>query len=116
MTVHAGWRSDQTDGDFRPMSEDLADDHALAQGLDDADLLALGDELGWAGPGGGEPRSPTDGQIILDLIGHDPTPEEVGELIVALGMLGAILAEEAGEASGRPASAVLRDLALRYVA
>jgi hypothetical protein len=118
MTVHAGWRADQIEGDRRPMVEDLADDHALAHGFDDADLLALA-ELGEAEPDTGPgcpPRRLTDGQIILDLIGHDPTAEEVGELIVALGMLGAILAEEAGEASGRPASAVLREIALRYVA
>jgi hypothetical protein len=57
-----------------------------------------------------------DDRLILDLIGTDPTYEEIGELIVALGMLGSILAEEVGGATGRSACDVLRDLALRYAA
>jgi hypothetical protein len=64
----------------------------------------------------GDERLVADGKLILDLIGDNPTSEDVGELIVALGMLGALLAEEAGDASGRPAAEVLRELALRYAA
>ncbi|MCW2566074.1 MAG: hypothetical protein JWN54_171, partial [Mycobacterium sp.] len=64
----------------------------------------------------GDERAVADGKLILDLIGHDATSEDVGELIVALGMLGAILAEEAAAASGRPAAEIIREVALRYVA
>jgi hypothetical protein len=61
-------------------------------------------------------RLVADGQLILDLIGHDASAEDVGELIVALGMLGAILAEEAADATGREAGDVLREIALRFAA
>ena len=115
LTVHAGWRSVEIDADRRVMPEDLVPEDALDGGLDEADLLAIADDVRKR-TGGDLDRAHSDGELILDLIGRDASPEDVGELIVALGMLGAILAEEAGEATGRPASAVLRELALRYAA
>ncbi|HEV7823411.1 MAG TPA: hypothetical protein VGP02_00725 [Mycobacteriales bacterium] len=116
LTIHAGWRAVEIDADRPSMPVDRAPEDALTVGLDDADLLAIADDLHAATAPGLEERARSDGELILDLIGRDASPEDVGELIVALGMLGAILAEEAGDASGRPASAVLRELALRYAA
>jgi hypothetical protein len=116
LTIHAGWRAVEIDSDRPSMPVDHAAEEALTEGLDDADLLAIADEIAAATGPGTEQRARSDGELILDLIGRDASPEDVGELIVALGMLGAILAEEAGDATGRPASAVLRELALRYAA
>jgi hypothetical protein len=118
MTVHLGRREDSR----AEARTGIDDEHAPATPLDA--LPDLGDDLG---DDLGEPERPlheldgderavADGKLILDLIGHDATSEDVGELIVALGMLGAILAEEAAAASGRPAAEIIREVALRYVA
>jgi hypothetical protein len=116
LTIHAGWRAVEIDADRPAMPLDHPADEALIGGLDDADLLAIADAIEAAtGPGLAE-RARSEGELILDLIGRDASPEDVGELIVALGMLGAILAEEAGQATGRGASEVLHELALRYAA
>jgi hypothetical protein len=110
MTVHAGRRAD-----LSGPPDDTAPD-----GCDD-DLAAFADDLtGMDTPHAadlaGDDRTVADGRLILSLIGENASSEDVGELIVALGMLGAILAEEAGDATGRDACDVLRELALRYVA
>jgi hypothetical protein len=107
MTVHLGRREDTRAGARAPGPVDEPELSALA---------ALGETERPLADLDGDERAVADGKLILDLIGHDATSEEVGELIVALGMLGAILAEEAAEASGRPASEIIRELALRYVA
>jgi hypothetical protein len=98
------------------MPEDGAPEDALSVGLDDADLLAIADDSAASHGPGLVQRARADGELILDLIGRDASSEDVGELIIALGTLGAILAEEAGDATGRPAAAVLREIALRYAA
>jgi hypothetical protein len=104
MTVHLGRREDLR-------AETRLADHGDRPALPGTDRSERPlDELE------GDERLVADGELIVDLIGHDATSEDVGELIVALGMLGAILTEEAAEASGRTASAVLRELALRYAA
>ena len=106
VTVHAGRRA-----------QDSAASLAPSPALDEADALSDGEPAAVAedDPYRDDPAV-TDGQLILDLIGHDATSQDVGELIVALGMLGAILAEEAGAATGRAAGDVLREIALRYAA
>jgi hypothetical protein len=106
VTVHAGRRA-----------QDSAASPAPPPALDEADALSDGEPAAVAedDPYRDDPAV-TDGQLILDLIGHDATSQDVGELIVALGMLGAILAEEAGAATGRDAGDVLREIALRYAA
>ena len=112
MTVHLGRREDS-----RTESRTGIDDERTPSAAPLDDPLA---ELGETGRPlqelDGDERAIADGKLILELIGHDATPEEVGELIVALGMLGAILAEEAAEAAGRPAAEIIREVALRYVA
>jgi hypothetical protein len=112
VTVHAGRRA-----------QDSAASPAPPPALDEVDALSLVDTLSDGEPAAVTEDDPyrddpavTDGQLILDLIGHDATSQDVGELIVALGMLGAILAEEAGAATGRDAGDVLREIALRYAA
>jgi hypothetical protein len=115
MTVHLGRREDSR----TEARTGIDDERAPAAPLDDPELSALAelDELGRPLQElDGDERAIADGKLILELIGHDATPEEVGELIVALGMLGAILAEEAAEAAGRPAAEIIREVALRYVA
>jgi hypothetical protein len=115
MTVHLGRREDSR-AEVRTGSDD---DLASAAAPDDPALSALAELDDTARPLhelDGDERAVAEGKLILDLIGHEATSEDVGELIVALGMLGAILAEEAAEASGRPPSEIIRELALRYVA
>jgi hypothetical protein len=116
LTIHAGWRAIQIDADRPSMPQDGAPEDALSVGLDDADLLAIADDSAASHGPGLVQRARADGELILDLIGRDASSEDVGELIIALGTLGAILAEEAGDATGRPAAAVLREIALRYAA
>jgi hypothetical protein len=114
MTVHLGRREDSR----AEARTGIDDERAPATPLDA--LPDLGDDLGEPERPlhelDGDERAVADGKLILDLIGHDATSEDVGELIVALGMLGAILAEEAAAASGRPAAEIIREVALRYVA
>lgn len=98
MTVHAGRRAEDSLEGPPPPPEAFS--------------VAESDEVD---PFADDPAV-TDGRIILDLIGSDATSQDVGELIVALGMLGAILAEEAGAATGRPVTEVLHEIALRYAA
>jgi hypothetical protein len=107
MTVHAGRLAreaePQTPAPVEPVLRALDDDlHAPAAASPPSR----------AHPGG----DAHDGRLILDLIGRDASPEDVGELIVALGLLGAILAEQTAEATGRPTTEVLHDLALRFAA
>jgi hypothetical protein len=118
MTVHLGRREDSR----AEARTGIDDERAPATPLDALPDLGdhLGDDLGEPERPlhelDGDERAVADGKLILDLIGHDATSEDVGELIVALGMLGAILAEEAAAASGRPAAEIIREVALRYVA